>query len=409
MLKGRTMELNYNFKIKTTDVKSALKKADSPTDADIYINKKHNWLSYKLDINKDSEFIFESELLSETRLNTKTVFKVNTLNVMLTDIVVEGVPYFYKLNVKSLSKIYSKDTFMVDLNIKDVIEYNNNFYTNNELYIFNSSNDYVYTSKVISVKDCNCIYRPEHIEIEAPPNSEILLKEFVLTPQLINQYSFYTPSFYIKNSSNITVQCIESDIKIFDSKIQVNEGDYLKYKVEDNLGFVGLLPDFNISFDKNIKDNSCRYRLSSHCFEINDFSSYYLINLNGTIEKSDKDNYTFKVSKIVNIEYIDIIANTYKYLDKSFEDIRGFYVNSYQEVNSGINSFGMTYNKIDTRIPYLNYINKISYSDFNFSKNPKLKVKALKDNATSFRVLPKDLSSNKNYIQCDNINYFIKE
>ena len=130
MLKGRTMELNYNFKIKTTDVKSALKKADSPTDADIYINKKHNWLSYKLDINKDSEFIFESELLSETRLNTKTVFKVNTLNVMLTDIVVEGVPYFYKLNVKSLSKIYAKDTFMVDLNIKDVIEYNNNFYTN---------------------------------------------------------------------------------------------------------------------------------------------------------------------------------------------------------------------------------------------------------------------------------------
>ena len=41
MLKGRTMELNYNFKIKTTDVKSALKKADSPTDADIYINKKY--------------------------------------------------------------------------------------------------------------------------------------------------------------------------------------------------------------------------------------------------------------------------------------------------------------------------------------------------------------------------------
>lgn len=399
------MELSYNIKIKTTEVESVLKKTDSTVSSDIYVDKKYGWLDYKIRFNSESDYLFKPTLISKSNLNTKTIFKTNTLDVLITNILIDSKPYFYKLNFGV--KNYTKDSIIVDLNIKDVVEYNNELYTNSEFYSINSELDYVYTSKVLDISDCDCIYRPDYIEIEAPIDCEIQLNSNVFSPKIINQYSFYLPSFYIKNKNNNSIiQCIESDIKNFNSNIQVEFGDYLKYKSNDKTS-MKILKDFNISFENETTNKNCNYTLSSHCFNLDTERGLYLILPDGSITIGDKNNYTFEIIKFIDVNNIDITTNIYKKLDNSFEDIRSFCINSYTEIDNSINSFGLTYNKIDSKIPIKNYINNISYTSFNLEKNPKLKSKVLKDNSLIFRKFEEDSLNTINYTQFENINYFI--
>lgn len=400
------MELNYNFKIKNTSVKSALKKADSMERADLFVDKKYNWLEYKIEFNDESEFKFKSELYEIIKLNNKTIFKTNTLAVLLTNVYVDGTPYFYKINFKSDKQI-TLNTLIVDFNLKDVVEYNNNYYTNSAFYLHNSEFEFLFTEKVLELEDYKIIFRSDYLEIEAPFNTEIKMSPSVINPSIINEYSFYLPSFYLKTKANNTnVQCIESDIKIFESKLNVEATNFLKYKLEKNSDSV--LKDFNLSFSI-LESKNVWYRISTHCLLAKNIINYFKINLDGSIIESTKKDYNFKIIKTINTSNITLTPNTYKKLNENFKDIRGVYINSYKEEDSSINAFGLIYNKIDDLIPIYNYINNFYYTNFNFNINNKLKLKSIKTDASTIKVLPQLEDNRKNYVQYDSINYLLRE
>lgn len=400
------MELNYNFKIKNTSVKSALKKADSTERADLFVDKKHNWLEYKIEFNTESEFKFKSELYETIKLNNKTVFKTNTLAVLLTNVYVNNIPYYYKINFKSEKQI-TLNSLIVDFNLKDVVEYNNNYYTNSAFYLHNSEFEFLFTERVLQVEDYKVIFRADYLEIEAPFNTEIKIDPFTIKPSMINEYSFYLPSFYLKTkSNNVNVQCIESDIKIFESKLNVENTNFLKYKLEKNSN--NILKDFNLSFSI-LESKDVWYRISTHCLLAKNTFNYFKINLDGSIVESNKSDYSFKIIKSINTENINLTPNIYKKLNENFKDIRGVYINSYKEEDSSINAFGLIYNKINTLIPTYNYINNFYYTNFNFNINSKVKLKSIKTDVNTIKVLPQLEDNSKNYVQYDSINYLLQE
>lgn len=115
------MELNYKFKVKTSEVTSAFKEADSPSTADLYLRKKHKWFDYKIDFNTNSDFILDSVLFEKKVLNNKIIFKVNTLNIKLSDVVINNEVYFYKL-VFNENLTHTLETIHKDLNLVNVVE-----------------------------------------------------------------------------------------------------------------------------------------------------------------------------------------------------------------------------------------------------------------------------------------------
>lgn len=400
------MELNYKFKVKTSEVTSAFKEADSPSTADLYLRKKHKWFDYKIDFNTNSDFILDSVLFEKKVLNNKIIFKVNTLNIKLSDVVINNEVYFYKL-VFNENLTHTLETIHKDLNLVNVVEKSGEFYTNTPLCNYNSDLDFYYTKNVLEVSDFKCIFRKDCIEIETGLGVFLELKEFVIEPSIINQYSFYTPSFYLKSSSGKSIHCVESDIKIFESTVEDVSPGYLKYKLESTPE-VALAKNFNTLLIKSDNLNSL-FRMSTHCFVMAENVQYYTVTPDGSIIKSSKEDYIFKISKEVDLNYIDIIPNTYKHLDNSVKDIRSNFINSYNEVDETINNFGFTYNKITKEVPEFNYIKDIKFSMFEVIKNPKLKLKSLKEDGTNFRVLTETLIDTRNIIEFDKVKYFKSE
>lgn len=396
------MELNYNFKVKNSTVKSALLGADTPEKSDIYIDKKQGWLRYDVEFNKDSTSINTSKVFEIKHLNNKTIFKTNTLSVLITNIIMDSTPYYYKINVER-SKEVSLSYLIVDLNLKDVVEYSGNFYTNTKTYLYNSENDFIFTEKVIDLEDCVVIFRSDFMEIEAPKNSYIHTSKLVIEPEVINQYSFYLPSFYLKDKeSNKNIQVIESDIKIFDSKLNIKSNEHLKYKLEKKT--FNVLKDFNISFSI-LESKDVTYRVSTHCLIAENITNYFTVLSDGSIIEGDRENYTFKIIKNINLDNIEITPNNYKYLEDKYKDIRGIYINTYLDLNKDLNAFGITYNQISDLVFKYNYISNINYTPFGFKRNINLATKSLKTDASKVKVLPPLDINSINYTELDSVNY----
>ena len=394
------MELNYNFKIRKSSASSALLGADSPEQSDLYLDKKQGWLDYELEFNPNLIIDSEPKIYSKTYLNNKTIIKTNTLSIRLTNIYVEDKPYYYKLNFQFKEKI-SLDYLVVDLNLQDIVEYKGNYYTNKKTYQYISETDFLFTEEVLDLEDCNIIYRADIIEIEAPKNSDAVLESTLIKPKVINQYNFYIPSFYLKKDNKI-IQCIESDIKIFKSKIAVNLNENLKYKLVKKS--FNVSKDFNISFNL-IQSLQVFYKISSLCFIAKDFISYFIIEEDGSIKQSEDNlNYTFKIIKKVDLNLVTLTPNNYKNLLDTYDNIQGKHVNSFLEINSQINAFGLIYNPINTLVPKFNYINNISFTPLKFNKNSKLISKSLKTDAFDIRVLP-EFKESIDYTNFDLINY----
>lgn len=408
------MNLEYNFTVKTTEVTSAFKQAEEASDADIHIDKKFDWLRFEISFNPNSNLILDPKVLSTEYLNSKTIIRTNTLDILVTDVIVDEIPYFHKINVVS-EKTYSKENFIIDLNIKDIVEFDNEFYTNSAIYAFNSETDYIYTTKVVDVKSLSYSLKTDCFVVEAPKNSYVKTRKNLFNPQIINPYSFYLPSFYIQKSDSSFISCIESDIKIFESKVNSFKGDYLKYKV-NNSSIPGILNDFNISV-RNVEDGqTLKYRLSTHCFSMSKDVEYFKIDSDGSIRKSSSADYLFKVDRIVDIEKIDVNINTYKELEPKSKNILGSYINSFQEVNKEINNFGTVYNRVYYPVFVYSYVAKemgegrsILFTPFNFESTSRLQVKSLKSDASLVRSLPLINTDNIDYSFFDDVNYFLKQ
>lgn len=388
------MEIVYNFKVKRAEYEGVLVPTEEPVTSDFYFNKEFDWLKFKVNVNEEK--IYNKGILySVERLDTKTVFKVNTLNIKLTDIVINDEPYFFKINTTSEHSLEELERY----SNQKVKFHKGSYYVNKPFYVFISEYEIISTEDVIRLDDCKIIYRHDGIEVETVKNAHILIKNLI-DSSTINEYSFRIPSFY-PNRKGKNIPCIESNLKIFNSKIDEKTGGFFKYVNLDSKN------NFNVAL-RDYNKESQRCFLSSHCFYTDKKKTHYKIHDNGSIVLSTEEDYDFEIERYIDYSKLELIPNNYKRLDTTINNILGKYVKIFSEVNPKINPSGLVYRKTSNLFNLKEYLttreNSLKYSTLQFKEpNPKLKSQSIEKEGAPFRVLTGLLE--RDFLILDNITY----
>lgn len=399
------MRLSYKFKILSSELKSDFIATKNTMKSDLYLNKDFGWFEIETNINTKN-YSFLPMVYDIKSYNTKTTFKTNTENVEITNIFVEGKPYFYKINIKGINSVNEKVLVSL-LNTKDIISYNGDYFTNTKSFYSDTDSVFIYTSPTIDIDKCSVSYKSKYIEITAPPKCYIRTFDFIINPSIINQYSFYIPSFYIQDNKNKLIRCIESNRQFFELSEDLHENSYLKYKVESIKENEFVIKNFNISL-KEAEEKTILYRKSSHCFNIFDDYNFFKIVSDGSIIKSNSEDYDFIIKRKINIDKIDIIPNTYKQVEEE-PIFKGGLINQFQEKNTTYNDFGIKYNFITDEKYYNHYISNPDFNYFFTSSNYKvpvfMKYKSLYEDAIKLDVISME-ENDELYTTVDSLTFF---
>ena len=117
----------YSVVYKLSPFKSKLKSVKETSSADLYLNKLQGWFNLEVSTNPNINIDYQPKIYETKIFKNKVVYKVNSLNFELTDIEIEDVPYRYIIKT---SKEVGLFDIKFNLQINDVVFYNNNFYTN---------------------------------------------------------------------------------------------------------------------------------------------------------------------------------------------------------------------------------------------------------------------------------------
>lgn len=400
----------YSVVYKLSPFKSKLKSVKETSSADLYLNKLQGWFNLEVSTNPNINIDYQPKIYETKIFKNKVVYKVNSLNFELTDIEIEDVPYRYIIKT---SKEVGLFDIKFNLQINDVVFYNNNFYTNTKAYYYGSETDYLFTENVLDINNCKILYKSDHIEVQTPPNTKLIFKENILQADILNEYLTYIPSFYIKINEK-QIRCIESNVEMFNIKTsEIN--NYLNFKV--NTASPLISKSLNMSFSTGTTD----VLNSSHCFPLHADIEYFNISDEGSITLGNKDDYIFKISKILNPDKVKIIFNNYlkENIDIDKKNLMQGVINSYKELNNNINHINNLYlqtTSVSKEYIYLKVFDgrpkNIFMNTYNFTKpvNEKIKKGNFTDYSYNSKYAPhlyfKTFSSegffNKTF---DNINY----
>lgn len=396
------MEILYKFKVQTSELTTNLKESEDPRSSDIYIGKNQNWISFDIDFNKELNLTLQPLLLGKEVFNDRIEYKLNTLNVLLTDISFDNTEYYYEL-VSNLNKTLNQ--LKEETQLVDIIEYNNKFYTNKSFYIYNDNEDYIYTKTVYNPEDFEIVYDHGYILLITTKNISLKLKDNIIDPKVINEFCFHIPTFYLENfKTGFSYRCIESNIKEFNFNAINRKNNFFKYQcIQDTLG---ISTDHNIHF-LNELPSEMLFKTSSHYFKNLKSISYYTIDSEGGILESSEDDYIFKVSKKLDFSKINIISNTYK-TEIQEKTPANYFVNSLTEVNENFNDYGITYRHIDKGYPINNYISNKDKNIFLIKSSMKVdeRISEISMTETNDYLRQVDYSDSTIYKQLDDIKYY---
>lgn len=402
---SHVININYTLRGEVVDLRSDLVKPLRNIDADIYIDKQKDWLNFSVDFNT-SISSFKSEIYDLKRTRNSTKIKTNTTAISITDIVVDSKPYYYKLVFNGFKGI-NPDALKAFLDLDDLVFFEGSYYTNTPTYHSNGPS-WVYTEKVVP-KEHEVLYKSKYIEIITSPGCHFKLDEFVISPQVVNPYTTYIPSFYLETLDGKIYRCIDSNIKYFTSFSNTKSGNFLRYKLSTSTKTA--TKDFNIFLGTD-EQEVLEFRLSSNCLPLKSFIEYFKVLPNGSIVSTDKSDFTFKITKVVDNTKIIITPNNYKINNSSkvSSNILGSIVNTFEEDNENINDFDVIYHQIDNTLPRYFYINYddtfIMCSDGSSEFLGTFTEKSLYDDAYKVEPInPNFLDNTDKYIKVDNKNY----
>lgn len=399
------INISYKLKGEVVDLRSDLLRPFKETDADIYIDKQKDWLSFSVEFNQ-SISSFKSQIFDIKRTKKNTKLKTNTTALSITDIIINSIPYYYKLILKTENS-FNLDSLKAILNLKELEYRDGKYYTNTPTYYY-SDDCIAYTEKIIP-KDFEIAYKSKYIEITTLPDVHFKLDEFVISPQIINPYMVYIPSFYLETSSSKLYRSIDSNINYFTSNANTSIGNYLRYKLSESTETASK--DFNV-FLGTANSEVLKFRVSSNCLPLKSNTEYFKILPNGSIIKGSQKDYFFKVSKKIDHSKIVITPNNYKieHSEKRKSNLLGTIVNSFEEDNKEFNDFGIIYKDINRTVPRNFYI---SYGDTYImsSKGDSVfkgtfKEKSLKEDGFKMKAInPLFKNDTSSYIHLDGKNY----
>lgn len=349
---------------------------------------------------------FKSEIYDLKRTRNNTKIKTNTTAISITDIIVNSKPYYYKLVFNNINGI-DPDALKAFLDLEDLVFFEGSYYTNTLTY-YHSNSEWIYTEKVIP-KDHEVIYKSKYIEIITSPNCHFKLDEYVISPQVVNPYTAYIPSFYLETLDGKIYRCIDSNVKYFTSSSNTKAGNFLRYKLSNSTKTSSK--DFNMFLGTD-ENELLEFRLSSNCLPLKSMVEYFKVLPNGSIVSSDKNDFTFKLNKVIDNTKIVVTPNNYK-IDKGNKfssNILGGIVNTFEEDNEKLNDFDVIYHPIENTLPrhfYINYDDTfIMCSEGSSEFLGAFEERSLYDDSLKVEPInPAFSNTMKEYTRLDNKNY----
>ena len=341
-------------------------------EAMFYMYKEHDVVSYELEVR--NPYLDLSSKIYSTE-NLKNVFKVktNTTDIMITDVSVNSVPYYYELKATNNSYITLNELL---LNTElEAVEYNGKLYTNTFVTNYEVK-DGIFISSVATINssDYSIKYYNNDILVSVPKKRDDILfaktsHDNCMTPQTVNDNSIIFPSFYLKTRSNI-YQFIEGDIITLNKKELTRvEGNVVKLKDKalhvKTLGTLSektntlFLPDSYISSKDLIVEYSAKR--SSHIFEVED--TLFLKLLNNNLIKTTEAECDVVITKKIDTsklylrsnDFLDTYLSTFRAKEYAFlhnqtlTESKKKMLTRYLQMPSYVNPSDSYYIKIDSK------------------------------------------------------------
>lgn len=339
----------YKVKVITSEYKSDLREEVNPPFSDVYLMKEQDWLKYSIEINDELKPLCVP-LIHERKVYKEYVeFSLNSLNFFFTNVQKNGK--YYKYIVKSNKPLLTLKEAKTLLQDYSIVEINSKYYTNTLGY-YKSSDTILFTENVINVDDCLVTYKSKHITIRTPKDCIAIPNDTILTPQFINEYSVYIPSFFLKTDTYI--KCVDSNL--LPKKVTMEDRLYHpQYRIISNTD------NTSSALNMVLKQDDITLQYSTHILPITGNRTTFFIEPNGHItEEQSSSNLSFTVTKNVDLTKVKFIPNNYKHLSNDINEKEYLKnrVYSYIEVDPGINSTFDSYLQIHNTYPEYIYIYK---------------------------------------------------
>lgn len=311
------VNVNYELNVSPSVAESYLANTEYE-GAQFFIKKEEGLVS--LDISLSDDLDFSSEIYSVSKTATKYKVLSNTTDILATNIKINNVDYYYKIEAIGAAVDYK--TVILNSAI-ECVSYQGNIYTNE--VIINEELEpglFLHSVPVIDTLANGSIkYRAKDIEISFPAKlGDLTFKcksDLVITPLLINDSKVYIPSFYLKKDSSI-FKCIEGDIKIVAKQ-------ELAYFVGNSISCKDYISEYDAYFFNrnsnkiyldfyNYKTTPAliayKAKLSSHIFSFNNEDLYFKLKPTGLV-KADKSDYDFSIKKVFDVTKLSVIESKY--------------------------------------------------------------------------------------------------
>lgn len=308
------MIINYNSSLSPSVMETTLRES-STRDSQFFIYKEDGFIDFIVEANEDIDHF--SEIYKETVTDKKHIITSNTDKIIATNIVVNNVPYFYK--IKYIGGEVGAQDLILNSTIECVLHkgvlYTNQAFVNLEI----SPNVFIFSHPVFTSRDATIKYKLKEIELEfSKENGQLYFKpqfNSVLQTIFVNNYKIAFNNFYVKKNKTM-YKCIEGDVRYFDKVEYINEvGNSLQCK---DLVYKTNNPLYNEMYNKiyfedfyytRTARNILTYtaKLSTHVFNIKDVLHFKLTR-QGMIVSTDKD-YDFRVTKTLDKSKISLILS----------------------------------------------------------------------------------------------------
>lgn len=305
------MIINYTSNLSPSVMETQLRES-SIRDSQFFIYKEDGFIDFIVEANDDLDHITEIYSVKETA--KKQIITSNTDRIIATNIVVDSIPYYYK--IMYVGEEINAQEVILNSTVECVL-YKGSLYTNQAFVnVEISPNLFIYSYPVYTNKIAKIKYKLKEIELEYSQEfGKLYFKpQFtsVLQTAYINNYKVAFNNFYVKKNNDL-FKCIEGDVRYFDKVEYINEvGNSLQCKdlVHDSRDYMYNEMYNRIYFKEFYYTRTTRNiltytaKLSSHVFNISDLL-YFKVTKQG-LEIADKDTYDFKVTKVLNKDKISI-------------------------------------------------------------------------------------------------------
>lgn len=385
------MQITYKLRNKKPIVKTSIVSSE-PNKALFYVVKNP---SYSYDIQFSDSLSFKPTVYSESFVRGKYKVTANTSDVSITNIILDGVPYFYEVVTSDRSALTKE---YVELNTPYAVEeYNGRLYTESYCKPFEVSVGISLLTVPVITDDMKVFsYTSKGINISVNSKEKCAAKANQFSAQFVTQSTVRLPSIYIEKNKK-TLRVVESDVQLLTKKELVSlqgnrvepKGCVFKYDksvyVLDVVSNTLHVEEPSLTCDDTVIEYTELY--SSHIKALED--NLYLEVRSGGYAFATKDSFDIKITKKQASDFLHVYPNPY--------------LNTYSKTLP--NLLGISYSNISDSVKRscTEYVETSSYLDVSkvhYVITDSLKI--FQKYSTTFNVKPADLSLIYEYT--DNVN-----